>query len=446
MTISADGAGAEPAEKAYASYSTTYLWYVIILLAVVNSVNYMDRMVLSVLLPLIKEDLQLSDTQLGLVTGFAFALFYAVFGIPIARLADTWVRKHIIALALLFWNLMTALSGAAQNFTHLLLARIGVGVGEAGCIPPSHSMISDYFPVEKRSSALAIHTAGASIGTILGLALGGYLSAQIGWRWTFVVFGAPGVVMALLVWLTLKEPPRGHADSVKQAEDALPFLKTLEKLFKIPSYPHILGYFAFGTLASFGFNQWLPSFYSRSFGMSQEHIGVFFGVALGLGSAVGTLGGGYLADKLMKQDVRKGTTLTIVAIVMAFPFWLGISLSSAAWIALLFNFAAAALSSVPNGAAFAMIQGVAAPRTRAIATAIAMFCASIVGIGGGPFVTGVLSDMFAAAQGVESLRYSLFVMSFATLWPVVHLLFIRKTLREDMGRAAKKPVTGGIIT
>ena len=356
-------------------------------------------MLLSVLLPLIKEDLQLSDTQLGLVTGFAFALFYATFGIPIARLADLWVRKRIISIALVFWSIMTALCGAAQNFAHLMLARIGVGAGEAGCIPPSHSLISDYFPVEKRSSALAIHTAGASIGIIIGLSLGGYLSVHIGWRWTFVLFALPGFVLALLAWLTLREPRRGHADGVTEETPAEPLFETLKLLFKIPSYPHLLGFFAFGTLAGFGFNQWLPSFYSRSFGMSQEHIGLFFGIALGAGGAIGGLLGGHLADRLMKVDVRRGALLGVVTTLLSFPFWLGISLSPTAWMALSFNFIAAALAAAPYGANFAMLQGAAPPRTRALAAAIAMFCASIVGIGGGPFLTGVLSDFFCFGKG-----------------------------------------------
>ena len=435
MTVESLKPARAGAEKAYASYSAKYLWWVIGLLTAINVVNYTDRMLLSVLLPLIKEDLQLTDTELGLVTGFAFALFYATFGIPIARLADVWVRKNIIAMALVVWGAMTALCGAAQGFLHLMLARIGVGAGEAGCIPPSHSLISDYFPVEKRSGALAIHTAGASIGIIIGLAIGGYLSAQIGWRWTFAVFAIPNIFLAVITLMTLREPRRGHADGIVGDAKAAPFLETLIQLFKIPSYPHLLGFFAFGTLAGFGFNQWLPSYYSRSFDMSQEHIGLFFGIALGAGGALGGLIGGQLADRLMKIDVRRGAVLGIVTTLSSFPFWLGISLSPSAWMALSFNFVAAALAAAPYGANFAMLQGAAPPRARALAAAIAMFAASIVGIGGGPFLTGVLSDFFADARGEESLRYSLFVMSFFILIPAVNLFFVRRTIGDDMARA-----------
>src|SRR5688572_2748318 len=250
----------EAAVPVAAAESSCYAWYAVSLLAIVNVVNYMDRMALSILLPDIKTDLQLTDTQLGLLTGMAFALFYAVFGIPIARWADRGTRRTIIALALTVWSVMTAISGAAQSFRQLFLARIGVGIGEAGCIPPSHSLISDYVPMARRPGAFALHTAGATTGIIVGLSLGGWLSDEIGWRWTFVVLGIPGLILAFIVRFTLKEPSRGHSDG-RAANLPAPSLREAVSYFlKCRTYLQLVLIVAIASLVNFGLNQWLPSF------------------------------------------------------------------------------------------------------------------------------------------------------------------------------------------
>ena len=232
-------------------YTKLSVWYAVGLLTFVNVVNYVDRMALSILLPAIKVDLDLSDTQLGLLTGIAFALFYAGFGIPIARWADRGNRRNIVSLALVVWSLATSVSGAVQNFWQLFVARMVVGVGEAGCIPPSQSIISDYVPAKRRIGALALHNAGAFMGMVIGLALGGWLSSQIGWRLTFLVLGLPGLAVALIVRSTLREPVRGWSDGVVSDQGLMPLKAVVGYLWARRSYVHIVMVFAIGAFATF---------------------------------------------------------------------------------------------------------------------------------------------------------------------------------------------------
>ena len=412
-----------------------YGWYVLIVLSLVNMMNYMDRMLLSVLLPEIRRDIALNDTQLGLLTGFAFSIFYASFGLPLARLADVWVRRNIIGIALIFWSLMTAAAGAAQTFSHLLLARIGLAIGEAGCIPPSHSLISDYVPAERRPSAFAIYTAGATAGIIAGLALGGVLSSLIGWRLTFIVLGMPGVLLGLLILFTVREPPHGRLDDDNAPKDAPPLRRSLAFFRSQQSFRCLVGYFAVVTLSASGFSQWMPSFYSRSFEMSQGQIGVFFGFVFGAGSAVGTIAGGFIGERLMKSNRLHGVSLCMATVLLAFPLWVGVFLSQIAWLSLVFNFAAATIVMAPNGVAFAMVQAVTPSRLRALAIAIVMFAASLIGMGAGPVLIGTISDFLAEAHGVESLRYALLSSTFLTLLALPFLIALRGALLKDINAA-----------
>jgi predicted MFS family arabinose efflux permease len=418
------------------TFSQRYVVYAIGLLAAINMVNYMDRMVLSVLLPHIKADLALSDTQLGLLTGFAFALFYAAFGIPLARWADRGNRRNLISLALTVWSIMTAACGLAQGFLHLLLARVGIGVGEAGCIPPSHSLISDYVPPERRSTALSIHTAGATVGIIVGLGLGGWLGTVIGWRLTFLAVGAPGLLIAVVLRLTLREPPRGHADGIQADSSAAPNLKeVLAYLWGQRSYVHLVGAFAFGSFAAFGLSQWMPSFYVRSFGMSTAAVGVLFGLAYGAGEGLGTLIGGPLADMLMKRDRRWGLWLGALSYAGSVPIMLGVFLTQSMKLAVALTFISFVVVGLPNGPLFAAVQSVVAPRMRALASAVTMFSAAVFGIGAGPFVVGVLSDIMNPWAGEQSLRYALVIATVFFLFPIAHFLLGTKTLVRDQEAA-----------
>ena len=253
---------------------SAYKKYVIGILLVVYTLNFIDRQIIAILSPAIKEDLGISDTQLGILKGFIFAMFYAVASIPIAWLADRSNRVNIISISIVFWSAMTAVCGAAGNFWHLLWARVGVGIGEAGCSPPAHSLVSDYFHKEERATALGIYSLGIPLGSLFGILLGGWLVATLGWRWTFVAVGLPGILLGLLVKLTLKEPKRGAAESQKQsidvadtAQDKEPkasLMKTFQTIWGIKSFRYLIYGSSLVSFAIFGFNLWMVDFLVRT--------------------------------------------------------------------------------------------------------------------------------------------------------------------------------------
>jgi predicted MFS family arabinose efflux permease len=407
-------------------------------MASANLINYMDRMALPVLMPAIKAELRLTDTQLGLLTGYAFALFYAAFGVPIARWADCGIRRNIIALALITWSVMTALSGVAQNFWQLFFARVGVGAGEAGCIPHAHSLISDYVPAVRRPGAIAVHTAGATIGIILGMALAGWLGARIGWRLSFLVLGLPGVLLAIIVRVTLREPPRGYADGMTGPAIKNPPLKVaFQYLWRCRSYVQLVTIMSLAVFVNFALNQWLPSFYMRAFGMKMAAVGLYLGLAQGLGATVGTLGGGFLANSMSKRDARYPLMLAAACFAAAFPLALAIFLAPTSTWALGANFLFAVVSNMPNGTLFALIQNVVHPNSRALASALNMLSASVVGIGGGPFFVGVVSDALAPVFDGQSLRYALMLATVILIWPAIHCLLAMTHLKADLNAACR---------
>lgn len=426
-------------------YSTRYIWYVVSLLAVVNCVNYMDRMALSVLLPAIKTDLQLSDSQLGLLVGLAFSVFYAVCAIPIARFADSGNRRNIIVIALTVWSAMTAISGAAQNFWQLFLARIGVGSGEAGCIPPSQSVISDYVPLEQRAGAHALHNIGLWTGLTLGMALAGWLGDWIGWRWAFVVLGIPGLLIAVLVGYTLKEPPRGYSDGIRPAPMAtagilkrMPLKTSLTTLFNSTCFKALLFFNAVNSFLQYGLNQWLPSFYMRSHGLEAGTIGISLGIALGIGSCTGLIISSVISPRMAAKNIALPLKIGGVASLLAMPI-IAMSLFAATpLISLVAVFIAALLLNVIVGPAIASAQSVFPSELRAMASAITVFCASVLGLGLGPFFVGVISDLLRPVYGDESLRYALFALVFFV--PLISLAIFKaaRHLQNDIDAIARR--------
>jgi predicted MFS family arabinose efflux permease len=433
--MSANGQISQPPEADAAdepeTHSKGYLWYVVILLAVVNVFNFMDRTVISVLMPSIKLDLGLNDTQLGLLSGLAFALFYASLGIPIAALADRATRKHIISGALVIWSGMTAVCGLAQNFVHLFLARMGVGVGEAGCLPPSHSMLGDYFPPARRSSALAIHTAGSTVGIMAGLMIGGYLVSTFGWRETFLLMGLPGILLAVVVTFTLREPGRGRYDRKTAAGSGEP--RTLLELIRTrKSYLHLVMVFAGGAFVAFGLQQWLPSFYVRSYGMQIGEVGLVYGAISGIASTIGALGGGYIGDALLKRGAKAVLVYGAICYFLAFAFKIALLVSTSAPMSLTFNFLTSVFALAVHGPTFALIQAVTPSHLRARAIAVLTLGTSLIGTGAGPLFIGFISDTYSGAHGAESLRYALIWCSAISIWPIFHLLVSRRHIERDM--------------
>lgn len=414
-----------------------YTWYVIFLLTVVNVFNYMDRMALAVLLPLIKVDLELTDGQLGLLVGFAFSVFYAICGIPVARWADQGIRRNIIALALVVWSAMTALSGAAQNFWHLFLARIGVGAGESGCIPPAQSLICDYVPRERRSGAFAIHSTGLFVGLMLGMALAGWLGETIGWRWTFVVLGVPGIAVALIVRLTLREPARGALDTAIDSGGSLSFMETTRVLWKCRTYRRLMLFLVAFGFAQFGLYQWWPSFYARVFGLSSSMLGAYLGMALGFGSAIGLLFGGLLSNKVAQRDSRLPLMIGVLAMLGAFLSASGSLFASSANGSIFLVFLTSLLWSVPMGPVVAAVHNVTVPRARATASAVSIFFQSVLGSGLGPFCVGLLSDSLAPEFGTQALRYAMLAPICVFPVAIIALYAAARQLPSDLQAAGQ---------
>lgn len=384
-----------------------YRRYVLGVLFLVYMFNFVDRQILAILSPAIKADLGLSDTQLGILKGLAFALFYAAMGIPLARLADRWNRVSLIAIALALWSGMTVLSGAAQNFLHLFLARVGVGVGEAGGTPPSHSVISDYFAREERATALALFTLAVPIGTVLGFLAGGTLTEGLGWRWAFVLVGLPGLLLALLVRLTIREPKRGALEAVPPR----PVSGTLEGirlLWSIPSFRTISYGGALSALCGYGLVMWLTDFLFRTHSLGYGDVTVQLALVIGLGGGIGTYSGGVLADRFGKRDQSIYIWLPGAAMLLSVPLLL-IALFTAnlplMWASLFFIFL---FYYVLFGPFYATVQTLAPISARALATAFYFFILAIAGAGIGPFYVGGLSDLLAPRLGeADALQWAI---------------------------------------
>ena len=270
----------------------------------VYAVNFIDRQLLAILQDSIKADLNFSDTQLGLLTGFVFALFYVLAGLPIARWADRSNRRNIISLSIGVWSFMTAISGLAASYFHLFLARIGVGVGEAGCSPPAHSMISDIFPAEQRATAMSTYSVGINIGIMLGFLLGGFLNEYYSWRVAFFVVGLPGILIALIFKFTVAEPMRGWSESRTVDDTAIPFAEVLKVIFTQRVLVHLSFGAALSAFAGYSLTNWSGSFFIRSFNVPTGELGIWLAGGVGLLGSIGTFGFGYLCDRFGRNDKR----------------------------------------------------------------------------------------------------------------------------------------------
>ena len=417
----------EPLSQAYSRYALG-------LLVVVYVFNFVDRSILSILLESIKEEFQVSDTYLGFLSGIAFAALYTIVGIPIARWSDRGKRSSIIALAVLVWSGMTALTGFAQNFLHLVLARIGVGIGEAGCSPPAHSLISDYFPASKRATALAIYSTGIPIGGGLGYLLGGWLDELFDWRMAFIVVGAPGIVLAAIVKLTLKEPVRGAFDDLRlRQQERPPVAQVLGFLRGLQSFRNMALAAALHAFYGYGAAAFLAAFFRRSHDMSSGEIGSWLALISFTAGVTGTFLGGYLSDRLGVRDQRWYMWIPACATLAFIPFAFALYLWPDPYLALILYFPGSVLGGMYLGPTFAMTQSLAVPTMRATASAILLFVINMIGLGLGPQGVGILSDLFANALGKESLRYALLATTVLfAIWSVVHYLLAARTLREDL--------------
>ena len=394
--------------------------YVLGILVVVYTFNFIDRQILSILLESIKNDLNLSDTSLGMLTGFAFALFYATLGIPIAKYADYGNRRNLISLAIGVWSFMTALSGLAQNFFHLLIARIGVGIGEAGCSPPAHSMISDYFPANVRSTALGIYSLGIPFGIMFGLFAGGWINEYFGWRIAFFVVGIPGILLAIIFRFTVQEPKRGQAEGRADTKEQPSIIETAKYLLSKKSFRHLAFGASLAAFVGYGAITWLPSFFQRSYGMQTGDVGWYLGLILGIPGGLGIFLGGYLSDYLGSKDVRWCLWIVALAMFITTPLYYMVYLSPTANISFLWLIVPIAFGNFYQATTFSQTQGVVELRMRSVAAAILLFIINIIGLGFGPQAVGILSDILRADYGKESLRYSLMILTTLKLWCAYH--------------------------
>ncbi len=405
-------------------------------LVVVYAVNFIDRNILSVLLQPIKEELGVSDTAMGLLTGFAFAVFYTFAGIPIARLSDRGSRRAIMAVGIAFWSLMTAASGLAQSFWQLALARIGVGVGEASATPAAHSIISDYFPPERRTRALAIYNTGSSAGILFGLLLGGWLKETFGWRVAFAAVGLPGLLVAALVWLTVPEPRRGLSEERLDTGEAPRLRETLRFLVARRSYGHVAFAAALYACTGYGLLAWAPTFLVRVHGLGYAEVGWKLGLIIGVSSAVGVLIAGALCDRMALRDVRWLVWIPALSTWILAPFYAVFALAPDTNLALLAYIPVNLMAAVFGPPSYAIAQGLAQLRMRSMASAIMLFVINLIGLGLGPTLVGVLSDALEPRFGAESLRYALLIALALALWGTLHSVLAGRSLARDLARTA----------
>lgn len=409
----------------------------LVLLTIVYFFSFMDRYILTILLELIKKDLQLSDTQLGMLQGLAFAVLYATLGIPVAWAADKRNRRNIISLSLAIWSAMTAATGLAQNFAQLLLCRIGVGIGEAGSSPPSHSIIADLYPPDKRSGAMAIFTTGVVLGGGFGTMIGGTVAAAYGWRWALAVIGLPGLILALIVRLFVVEPRRGLSEpGVSRDEDRPAIMEGMRAMAANPVVVHLVAGVTITSLVGYALAAFLPSFSQRSFGLTMLTIALKIAPAIAVLGTIAGIAGGRIADAAGRRyGAYAQPWVVAVAKIIAFPLAIGVYLSGDVTAGMAFLFAAYFFQSSYLGPTFALIQGQAPLRMRAVWAAITLLSTNLIGLGLGPSLVGVLSDAFHPRFGAESLRYAMLVVEMFTPWAIFHYWRAGVLLKRGAGLA-----------
>jgi predicted MFS family arabinose efflux permease len=371
--------------------------------------NYVDRNIIAVLIEPIKQELSLSDTQIGLITGLAFALFYAIMGVPIARLADRGNKARILVLCFLLWSVMTALSGAATSFLTLFVLRLMVGVGEAGCIPTSFAIISERFTSAQRPFAISIFQAGGKLGVALGMAGAGLIGELLGWRMALVLVGGLGIPAAIIVALALRGVDQAPEREVATVERA-----SITTILKFPGFVPLITAISLSSFANYGISQWVPAFFVRTYGAGLGEVGVWIGLSSGIGGFAGTLAGGVAAGILIKRHFNWDLWLPALANVLSVPLFVAAFLSPSVVVAAAFYCAATLAVTVGGGVALAAFQRFTAPEHRATANAVMLMISALTGVGLGPVAVGFASDLLNPQLGVESLRWAL-VLSTAML-------------------------------
>ena len=409
--------------------------YTVGLLTFIYTANYVDRQIVAILLQSIKLDMGLSDTQLGLLSGLAFAIFYATLGIPIAYLADRISRKKIIIVSLSLFSVMTIICGFAQNFVQLLLARIGVGVGEAGTSPPSHAMIADMYAPSERATPLAIFALGINIGLLIAFLIGGWVNHHYGWRTAFQVVALPGLLLVVVAIFALRDPPRGLSDG-REAQKAPPLGEVTSYILHNKTLRQIIIGSTLVVTVGYGAVAWLPTYFVRVHGMTTIEVGQVLALLIGIGGGIGTALGGHFADRLGKRDVRWNLWLIALLALIGLPFSVASYLATdTRWAILLLAFPVS-VGAVYFGPILAMLHTLVKPEMRSLASAILLFINNIIGLGLGPLMIGVLSDYFAPSYGARALPYAMVASALLGLWAALHMWLASRTLRADIENMA----------
>jgi len=394
--------------------SVAYAWYVTFILTACYTLSFMDSKIPFILVQLIKKDLALTDTQMGILAGPAFSLTYAICTIPLAKLSDRLTRKYIIAGAVTIWSLFTASCGMAHSFASFMLGRVGVAFGESALTPAAHSIIADYFPERQRAKVIAIYFSGIAVGSFLALAVGGFLADRYGWRSAMYAVGATGVVLALML-TTVREPVREQKDAARNRSEG-----NIVALFTNPAIRNtIIGGTILG-IAGGSNSAWTPAYIMRTFGLSASATGATYGMLTGVVALTGTLLGGFLASWLSGKDIRYGHRLLAIAFLMAAPCMIIALCVDSYPLFMLFSAMAGLLVVAYPGPTYATIQSLVQPGSRSFAAAVTLFCIQGIGLAAGAFLTGWLSDKFAGQYGANSLRWSMIVMSLASVWAAFH--------------------------
>ena len=445
-------------------FARAYRTYFLVLMVLISAFSVIDRTAMLTLGQAIKLDLKLSDMQFGLMSGFGFALFYALLGLPLARIADTRNRVRLVSVSVAIFSVFATLCGFARSFVQLLACRMVVGVGEAGVMPPTVSVISDLYPPSRRGTALGILSIGIPLGSLIGPIGGGYLADAYSWRTVFLLLGVPGVLIAILSWLTLREPPRGMSERKNAQEMTAPgFLAVCRHLAVKPSFWHLMAAMAVTNFAAAGVGSFLPQYFTRTFDLSLGLTGLLFGVISALSTLGGTFSGGVIVDWISRRDHRWYVWLPAMGVSVATPLYVASFLLPNPVIAMvILTFAGAALFLYYAPVQVAL-QNMVEPRMRATAAYIFFIVSAVVGFGFGPALLGHISDLLTArafagghyhalcsgaaagagqacqTASAAGLRGSMSLMSCLYLWAAVHFVLAAKTLRRDLGAAPGSP-------
>lgn len=407
--------------------------YTLFMLVLVFTSSHVDRQIMGILGQPIKESLMISDTQLGLLTGIMFAVFYATLGMPMAMWADRRNRRNLITFSVSLWSLMTALCGMAANYLQLLLLRIGVGVGEAGSNPPSHSIIADLYPPERRATAMAIFGTGINWGILIGFLLGGWINEWFGWRTAFIVVGVPGLLLAAVFQFTVKEPPRGLSENLTTAVEPPSFGTVVKFMWRSRTMRHIV---IAGSLIAFtGYASviWIPIYLVRIHEMGTGEAGTYLALLIGVGGAMGIYLGGRAADTLSKHFGQQWLPWLVGIVNLAvLPLLYFAFTADSPMIAIACYALPAMLGTVYVAPGFALIQNITPIEMRSVAASINLFIINIIGLGLGPFTVGFFSDIFGETHGLDGLRYGLMTTLVIALWAVFHYYRCGVSLRKPL--------------